>query len=127
MEGVGVQSSFIATTVVFHIIETNFKSNDCTRPFKGTLWVQRVMFHKQKLSVNFSASSIRVILHYRYHICMFCVSGEGGGGVPEVIVVTFFKGFITDRLPYIRFLVEHGFDFQKQYSLGVSYLRGNDR
>lgn len=27
----------------------------------------------------------------------------------------------------LRFLVEHGFDFDKQYSLGVSYLRGNDR
>jgi len=27
----------------------------------------------------------------------------------------------------LRFLVEHGFDFTKQYTHGVSYLRGNDR
>jgi len=27
----------------------------------------------------------------------------------------------------LRFLVEHGFDFKKQYSLGVQYKRGNDR
>ena len=26
-----------------------------------------------------------------------------------------------------RFLVEHGFDFQSQYSRGAPYLRGNDR
>ena len=27
----------------------------------------------------------------------------------------------------LRFLVEHGFDFTKQYSEGLSYMRGNDR
>ena len=27
----------------------------------------------------------------------------------------------------LRFLVEHGFDFQKQYSLGVPYHRGSDQ
>jgi len=27
----------------------------------------------------------------------------------------------------LRFLVEHGFDFSKQYSLGIGYLRGNDK
>jgi len=27
----------------------------------------------------------------------------------------------------LRFLVEHGFDFSKQYSLGIGYRRGNDR
>jgi len=27
----------------------------------------------------------------------------------------------------LKFLVEHGFDFRKQYSHGIQYLRGNDR
>jgi len=27
----------------------------------------------------------------------------------------------------LKFLVEHGFDFRKQYSQGIQYLRGNDR
>jgi len=27
----------------------------------------------------------------------------------------------------LKFLVEHGFDFQAQYSSGINYLRGNDR
>jgi hypothetical protein len=27
----------------------------------------------------------------------------------------------------LRFLIEHGFDFQKQYSTGLGYYRGNDR
>ena len=31
------------------------------------------------------------------------------------------------NLPLSRFLVEHGFDFQSQYSRGAPYLRGNDR
>jgi target of EGR1 protein 1 len=27
----------------------------------------------------------------------------------------------------LKFLVEHGFDFIKQYSKGLSYYRGNDK
>lgn len=27
----------------------------------------------------------------------------------------------------LKFLVEHGFDFNKQYSCGVGYYRGNDK
>ena len=33
----------------------------------------------------------------------------------------------TKNSTFPRFLVEHGFDFQSQYSRGVPYLRGNDR
>ena len=37
----------------------------------------------------------------------------------------FFGNFLNST--FHRFLVEHGFDFQSQYSRGVPYLRGNDR
>ena len=42
------------------------------------------------------------------------------------ITVLCSEAFIVDP-ESVQFLVEHGFDFQKQYSQGIHYYRGNDK